>query len=123
MGLPQHTAAWVLNRQDGIEGLEYVKQLRLPAVGDEEILVQIHAASLNSRDLMITKVRMISPACAEAIPSSFATLHNTVLSSREAQQSWRVRKTSSQDRMAQVWSKLWDPMWLHSPWETMYAHI
>ena len=54
---PRHTAAWVLNSQIGIEGLEFIEHLPLPAPKDDEVLVKIHAASLNYRDLLIAKVR------------------------------------------------------------------
>lgn len=56
MTIPQSTAAWVLNSQNGIESLEFLEQLDLPTIEDNEVLVKIHAASLNYRDLMITKV-------------------------------------------------------------------
>ncbi|KEF63055.1 uncharacterized protein A1O9_01031 [Exophiala aquamarina CBS 119918] len=55
MGIPQHTAAWVLNSRDGIQHLEYIEHLHLPALEEDQILVKIHAASLNYRDLMIAK--------------------------------------------------------------------
>lgn len=56
MGLPKYTSAWVLSSQDGISSLNYVEHLDLPALKEDEVLVQIYAASLNHRDLMITKV-------------------------------------------------------------------
>lgn len=56
MVLPQHTPAWVLNSHDGMADLDYIEQLPLPALGKDQILVKIHAASLNYRDLMINKV-------------------------------------------------------------------
>lgn len=36
--------------------MDYIEQLPLPALGKDQILVKIHAASLNYRDLMINKV-------------------------------------------------------------------
>lgn len=56
MPLPQYTAAWVLKSQIGIEGLTFVEQMPLPPLQDHEVLVKIHAASLNARDLVIAKV-------------------------------------------------------------------
>ncbi|KAK5065101.1 hypothetical protein LTR84_000937 [Exophiala bonariae] len=55
MVLPQHTAAWVFNKQDGIQRLDRVDDLRLPVLREDEVLVKIHAASLNYRDLAIAK--------------------------------------------------------------------
>ena len=49
MSLPKHTAAWVLDRDcDGIEALKKVKELPIPPIKDDEVLVKIHAASLSS---------------------------------------------------------------------------
>ena len=50
------TASWVLNDQKGVDGLQYVEQLELPQVGENDVLVKLHAASLNYRDLAISKV-------------------------------------------------------------------
>lgn len=64
----QYTAAWVLNTQTGIDGLTFIEQLPLPPIKEDEVLVKIHAASLNYRDLVITKVskqvrNFILPKC------------------------------------------------------------
>ena len=56
MARPKTTAAWVLNDQNGTDSLRYVEQLELPQVGENDVLVKIHAASLNYRDLAISKV-------------------------------------------------------------------
>ncbi|KAI1623610.1 alcohol dehydrogenase [Exophiala viscosa] len=53
MYIPQYTAAGILNNQIGIEGLQFVERLPLPAIKEDEVLVKIHAASLNYSDLMI----------------------------------------------------------------------
>ncbi len=57
MSSPQCTAAWVFNSQIGIEGLNFLEQLPLPPMKEDEILVKIHAASLNYRELLIAKVK------------------------------------------------------------------
>jgi len=57
MPSPQFTAAWVLNSQVGIEGLNFFEQLPLLPMREDEILVKIHATSLNYRELMIAKVK------------------------------------------------------------------
>lgn len=56
MPTTRYTAAWVLQTQNGIESLEFVEGIQLPPLRDDEILVKIHAASLNYRDLVIAKV-------------------------------------------------------------------
>lgn len=53
------TASWVLNDQKGVDGLQYVELLELPQVGENDVLVKIHAASLNYRDLAISRVRWV----------------------------------------------------------------
>lgn len=53
---PPSTKAWVLNSQNGPESLEIREELPLPALKADEILVKIHGASLNYRELMIAKV-------------------------------------------------------------------
>jgi hypothetical protein len=50
------TARWTLKSQDGIESLHYEEKAELPELGEENVLVEIHAASLNYRDLAIAKV-------------------------------------------------------------------
>lgn len=57
MPSPQYTTAWVLDSQIGVEGLNLVEQSRLPSMKEDEILVKLHAASLNYRDLLIAKVK------------------------------------------------------------------
>jgi NADPH:quinone reductase-like Zn-dependent oxidoreductase len=58
MPSPQYTAAWVLNSQTGIESLNFLEQLPLPPMKEDEILVKIHAASLNYRELLIAEVKI-----------------------------------------------------------------
>lgn len=53
---PTHTAKWTLPSQNGIESLTYEQEALIPDLKEGEVLVQLHAASLNYRDLVITKV-------------------------------------------------------------------
>jgi NADPH:quinone reductase-like Zn-dependent oxidoreductase len=47
---------WVLDSQNGVESL-VSRQVQIPAeLGEHEVLMKIHAASLNYRDLVIAKV-------------------------------------------------------------------
>lgn len=59
MPFPRQTAVWVLNSQIGIESLNFFEQLPLPPLKEDEILVKLHAASLNYRELMIAKVKRL----------------------------------------------------------------
>ncbi|PYI09545.1 alcohol dehydrogenase [Aspergillus sclerotiicarbonarius CBS 121057] len=47
--------AWILKGQEGLESLEFLQNQPVPSLGDHDVLVRIHAASLNHRDLAITK--------------------------------------------------------------------
>ncbi len=57
MAAPKTTAAWTVSAFDknGFENLKFNKETPLQAVGDYEVLVKLHAASLNYRDLIIPK--------------------------------------------------------------------
>lgn len=57
--MPSHTRAWILKEQNGIDSLDTVEQA-LPEVGDFEVLVKLHAASLNYRDIVLANVRQSS---------------------------------------------------------------
>lgn len=48
---------WVLPDADGLHSLKLEKPASLGLLADDEVEVEIHAASLNYRDLMIAKVR------------------------------------------------------------------
>lgn len=50
------TPAYLLTGQNGSSSLELVPEYELPPLGDNEVLVRIHAASLNFREIAIAKV-------------------------------------------------------------------
>lgn len=50
-------SAWILKGQNGVDSLKKVDNVKIPALGDHDVLVQLHAASLNHRDLAIAEVR------------------------------------------------------------------
>lgn len=56
---PTHTARWTLPSQHGIDSLRYEESAAIPNLKNDEVLVEMHAASINYRDLVITKVRPI----------------------------------------------------------------
>jgi NADPH:quinone reductase-like Zn-dependent oxidoreductase len=47
---------WILPAGTGIDRLK-VKEVSIPDVGENEVLVKFHAVSLNYRDIMIAQVR------------------------------------------------------------------
>ncbi|PYH88253.1 alcohol dehydrogenase [Aspergillus ellipticus CBS 707.79] len=47
--------AWILEGQEGLQSLKLINNSAIPPLGDHDILVRIHAASLNHRDLAIAK--------------------------------------------------------------------
>ncbi|KAK9855567.1 hypothetical protein MYU51_002111 [Penicillium brevicompactum] len=49
------TTAWVLKDQQGIDSLQLVENHPVPTLKDEEVLVKLHAVSLNYRDIVIAK--------------------------------------------------------------------
>ncbi|RAL12802.1 zinc-dependent alcohol dehydrogenase family protein [Aspergillus homomorphus CBS 101889] len=51
----QASPAWILEDQKGLESLKLVDKKPVPSLGDHDVLVRIHAASLNHRDLAIAK--------------------------------------------------------------------
>jgi NADPH:quinone reductase-like Zn-dependent oxidoreductase len=53
---PSTMKQWVVeDKEHGYDGLVY-KDAAVPKVGENEVLVKLHAASLNYRDLIIPKV-------------------------------------------------------------------
>lgn len=55
------TNAWILDGQNGIESLKKTDNRKLPALGDHDVLMQMHAASLNHRDIAIAEVPPLQP--------------------------------------------------------------
>lgn len=59
---PSSMKQWVVENMDnGFDGLAF-KDASVPKVGENEVLVKLHAASLNYRDLIIPKVSQFCPA-------------------------------------------------------------
>lgn len=55
MDTTMNTNSWILQGQNGVDSLEQTPQ-KLPELGDHDILVELHAASLNHRDVAIAEV-------------------------------------------------------------------
>lgn len=47
---------WVIGKTGSFDGLK-LETAAMPTVGEHEVLVKFHAASLNYRDIMIVNVR------------------------------------------------------------------
>ncbi|CAJ0544241.1 Ff.00g035180.m01.CDS01 [Fusarium sp. VM40] len=51
--VPQTQKQWVVCGSNGFDSLEFQTESPIPSIGDLDVLVQIHAVSLNFRDLII----------------------------------------------------------------------
>lgn len=60
MGSASQKQWTVLNKDNGFDGLTF-GDAPIPKVGENEVLVKFHAASLNFRDLIIPQVRSSFP--------------------------------------------------------------
>ncbi|KAJ8060650.1 hypothetical protein OCU04_010957 [Sclerotinia nivalis] len=68
--IPKTTKVWRVQGQDGFHCLEYDTQAALPALGDNDVLVKFHGASLNYRDLVIPKGQYPAAVKDGVIPGS-----------------------------------------------------
>jgi NADPH:quinone reductase-like Zn-dependent oxidoreductase len=60
---------WILNSQEGFEvSLEYQENVKVPEIGPHEVLVKMHAASLNYREIIIA-----GPGVSSRKPPSYTT--------------------------------------------------
>ncbi|WKT53888.1 Polyketide synthase, enoylreductase domain [Fusarium oxysporum f. sp. vasinfectum] len=66
--LPKTQKQWVLNGSNGFDSLEFQTDAPITSIGDREVLVRFHAASLNFRDLIIAKGHYPFPAKDGAVP-------------------------------------------------------
>ncbi|WAO91773.1 PKS-ER domain-containing protein [Fusarium falciforme] len=53
--VPKTQKQWVIHGSNGFDSLEFQKEAPVPSIGDQDVLVQIHATSPNFRDLVIPK--------------------------------------------------------------------
>lgn len=81
MALPTTTDEWVLESPSGLTfALQLKKSVPIPALGDEDVLLEIKAVSLNYRDLAIAKVRETVPAFNRCVVSSVSFVTSFVAS-------------------------------------------
>lgn len=67
---PTTTQAWQVEGQNGFDSLKFYKDMKLPKLGENDVLVKLHAASLNYRDLIIPKKMYPFPVKDPMIPGS-----------------------------------------------------
>ena len=65
MSSPRTTKAWTVEGSGSFDCLKFHKELVLPELSDNEVLVKFHAASLNYRDIIIPLVTI--PFCTSSI--------------------------------------------------------
>jgi NADPH:quinone reductase-like Zn-dependent oxidoreductase len=58
MGSVKTTKAWTINGTDSFESSKFNEQFPLDEITDHDILIRLHAVSLNYRDVAILKVRL-----------------------------------------------------------------
>ncbi|KAE8316028.1 alcohol dehydrogenase [Aspergillus transmontanensis] len=68
--MASQTPAWTLTGQKGISSLKFVENHPLPALGDHDVRIKIHAASLNYRDLAIALGKLNLTVKDNIVPAS-----------------------------------------------------
>ncbi|GAB0135309.1 hypothetical protein EsDP_00003652 [Epichloe bromicola] len=70
--IPKTTKQWNVSSHDGSEGFDALKfsEQEIPELGHSEVLVKLHAASLNYRDLIIPQGKYPFPVRENVIPGS-----------------------------------------------------
>lgn len=53
---PTSNKTWIVEGKDGFESLKFNEKGSVPEIGEHDVLVRFHYASLNYRDLIIPKV-------------------------------------------------------------------
>ncbi|KAG8527419.1 uncharacterized protein KY384_007571 [Bacidia gigantensis] len=70
MSTPSTTKQWTVNGKDGFSSFQFHEKAPLPPLGDNDVLVNFHYASLNYRDLIIPKGKYPFPTSLPVIPAS-----------------------------------------------------
>ena len=58
---PTTTAQWVVSSKDGFDKMKLEKDVKIPQLGEHEVLLEVDAVSLNYRDLIIPQVYRTLP--------------------------------------------------------------
>lgn len=67
--IPKTTKQWNVAGHDGVESLEFTEQ-PVPQLGDNQVLVRIHGASLNFRDIVISQGKYPWDTTPSVVPGS-----------------------------------------------------
>ncbi|KAH7329433.1 hypothetical protein B0I35DRAFT_474038 [Stachybotrys elegans] len=68
--IPKTTKQWKVVGRNGFDSLQFDEKAPVPEYGDRDVVVRIHAVSLNYRDLVIPKNMYPFPTIDEVIPGS-----------------------------------------------------
>jgi NADPH:quinone reductase-like Zn-dependent oxidoreductase len=55
---PTNNKQWTVEGKDGFDSLKFNDKAEIPTLGEKDVLVNFHYASLNYRDLAIPKVTL-----------------------------------------------------------------
>ncbi|TKA69786.1 hypothetical protein B0A49_06472, partial [Cryomyces minteri] len=67
---PQSNKQWTVNGTSGFDALKFNENAPIPKLGDKDVLVRFHGASLNYRDLIIPKGQYPFPQRDGVVPAS-----------------------------------------------------
>ncbi|KAL9601048.1 MAG: hypothetical protein Q9219_002757 [cf. Caloplaca sp. 3 TL-2023] len=67
---PTTTKQWTVAGRDGFDSLKFDEKAQVPQLGDHDVLVHFHYASLNYRDLIIPKGKYPFPTKDNVVPGS-----------------------------------------------------
>ncbi len=67
---PTTTKQWSIAGKDGFESLKFDDKAEIPTLGEKDVLVNFHYASLNYRDLIIPKVSSTSISLCSLVENS-----------------------------------------------------
>lgn len=101
---PTSNKTWTVAGMDGFESLKFNEKGSMPEIGEHDVLVRFHYASLNYRDLIIP---MVSSALPRPRPGTVYKVQRLTTSYR-ASTLFPNEIMSSPPRMAQAQSKLSD---------------
>ncbi|MCJ1445839.1 MAG: hypothetical protein MMC23_006344 [Stictis urceolatum] len=85
---PTTTAQWNVTGRSGFDDLKFTESAKIPSLGDNDVLVQFHYASLNYRDLIIPKGQYPFPQSENVVPGSDGA--GTVISTGRTVKEWKA---------------------------------
>ncbi|KAH6954149.1 hypothetical protein DER45DRAFT_309010 [Fusarium avenaceum] len=70
MSIPKTTKAWTVEGSGSLDSLKFDNERALPTLSDNDVLVKIHASSINYRDIMIALGTYPFPLAPNVVPGS-----------------------------------------------------